>query len=105
MIERLAGLWRGEPLSPPIACRAMANQWPDGGEQPLTTGEKLVMGWVAVVLIAAIVGGALLFALSLFGPRPSIAMTAAVVVVSLALGILWVRPWETEGPRSQRRRR
>lgn len=83
----------------------MANNWPDGGEQPLTTSEKLVTGWIAVVLIAAVVGGLLFFGLSLLGPRPSIAMVVAVAGSSLALAILWIRPWQTDGPRTQDRRR
>ena len=83
----------------------MANQWPDGGEQPLTTVEKLVTGWIAVALIAALLGGVLLIGLTLLGPRPSIAMIAAVTVISLATSLLWIRPWETEGPQGRRRRR
>lgn len=82
----------------------MANNWPDGGEQPLTAGEKLAMGAVGVVLVGALVSGLLLLIVSLLGPRPSVAMIVGSCVVGLAVALLWVQPWETEPPKPRRRR-
>lgn len=55
----------------------MANNWPDGGEQPLTAGEKLAMGAVGVLLIGGMVAGLLILALSLIGPWPSLPWSSA----------------------------
>lgn len=80
----------------------MANNWPDGGEQPLSAGEKLAMGAVGVVLIGGMVAGLLILALLFIGPRPSLAMVIGCCVVGLAVGLLWIRPWETEPQKSRR---
>jgi len=82
----------------------MANNWPDGGEQPLTAGEKLLLGAFGVLLIGGLVGGLLILALSIIGPGPPLAMVIGSCVVGLAVGLLCVRPWETKPPKSRRAR-
>lgn len=77
----------------------MANNWPDGGETQLTRREKLIMGGVGVVLVGLVVGAALFAALAMMGRRPSVIEVAIVAVIGLTVGMLWVRPWETEPPR------
>lgn len=77
----------------------MANNWPDGGETPLTTREMLVMGCVGVGLVSLFVGAVLFGALALMGRPPTLVELVVVVALSLAVGLLWVRPWETEPPR------
>ncbi|PZR36509.1 hypothetical protein [Caulobacter segnis] len=78
----------------------MSGKWPDGGEQPLTRRERLIMGAVGVVLVAALVGLMLLAALSLMGRRPTPVAFAAVAAISVSISLLWVRPWD--GPPSTR---
>jgi len=78
----------------------MANRWPDGGEAPLTRGEKLVMGLVAVGFIAAVVAAAVLAILRFVGPRPTYFLMAIAGAIGVAVGLLWVRPWETDPPSS-----
>jgi len=82
----------------------MANNWPDGGEPELSRGEKVVMGFVGVALIAALVSGALILVTSVIGPQPSVILVAIACAIGLAVGLLWVRPWETEPPKPRRRR-
>lgn len=77
----------------------MANNWPDGGEHPLSRRERLVTGAVGVVLVGLVVGAALFAALALMGRRPTALELAVVAVLGLVVGLLWVRPWETEPPR------
>jgi uncharacterized membrane protein YbhN (UPF0104 family) len=76
----------------------LANNWPDGGEQPLSRREMLVMGFLGVVLVALVVGCLLLIALRFFGPV-SWPIRLSAVGLALLAGLLWVRPWETEPPR------
>lgn len=77
----------------------MANKWPDGGEQPLAEGEKLVMGAIGVALVGGLVGAVLFAALALMGRRPSAIELCIVAALGVAVGLLWVRPWETVPPR------
>lgn len=79
----------------------MANNWPDGGEQPLSRWERLVMGTVGVALIGLVVGGVLFLVLAMMGRRPTVLELAVVAALGVAVGVLWVRPWETEPPRRQ----
>lgn len=81
----------------------MANNWPDGGEQPLTAGEKRAMGAVGVVLIGGMIAGLLILALLFIGPRPSLAIVIGSCALGLAIGLLWIRPWETEPPKPRHR--
>ncbi|ADG11402.1 hypothetical protein [Caulobacter segnis] len=76
----------------------MANNWPDGGEQPLSRGEKLVMGAIGVALVGLFVGAVLFAALAFMGRRPSAIELGVVAAIGVAVGLLWVRPWETEAP-------
>ena len=79
----------------------MANNWPEGGERPLSRTEKLIVGCVGVAMVSLVVSGALLFVLQLFG-RVTWPLVAAACTLSIAVGLLWVRPWETEAPRRDR---
>lgn len=80
----------------------LANNWPDGGEPALSRREKLAMGIVGVVLIAVLVSGAIVLVTSMIGPRPSVLLVAIACAIGLAVGLLWVRPWETEPPKPRR---
>lgn len=79
----------------------MANNWPDGGERPLSRTEKLVVGCVSVAMVSLMVSGALLIVLQFFG-RVSWPLVTADCALGVAVGLLWVRPWETEAPRRDR---
>jgi len=74
----------------------LANNWPHG-EQPLSRGEKLVMGAVGVALIGALVSVVLLVVLRLLGPV-SWPVGLSACALGLVVGALWVRPWEIEAP-------
>ncbi|HWU15395.1 MAG TPA: hypothetical protein VN157_15460 [Caulobacter sp.] len=76
----------------------MANNWPDGGEPPLTRREELAMGLLGAALVAVVFGGWLLITLRVFGPvsRP---VGAAAASLAIAIALLWVRPWDTRPPR------
>lgn len=76
----------------------MGNNWPDGGDQPLSRRDKLIMGGVGVVLVGVVVGGALFAVLAMMGRRPSVLEAGVAGVLGLAVGVLWVRPWETDAP-------
>jgi hypothetical protein len=79
----------------------MANRWPDGGEAPLTRGEKLVLGMLATFAVSLPFDLVVLSILRLIGPPPPWPMIVVTCVLGLAAGALWVRPWET-GPPSRR---
>lgn len=77
----------------------MANNWPDGGEQPLSRRERLVMGVIGVLLVGLVVGAALFAALAVMGRRPAALEVAVVVSLALAIAMLWVRPWDGSPPK------
>lgn len=79
----------------------MANNYPDGGERPLSSGEMTVMALYGIVLVSAPISLLLLHLLSQMGPRPGPAMIAVTCALGLAIGALWVRPWN---PTPHRRR-
>lgn len=55
------------------------------------------MGAVAVALVGVVVGGVLFVVLAMMGRRPTGLELAVVAALGVAVGVLWVRPWE-EGP-------
>ena len=77
----------------------MANNWPDGGERPLSKTEKWLVGVVAVGLIAAFLSYAALVALSGFKLRATPALLLPLGLAALAIALYWVRPWRQEPPR------
>jgi hypothetical protein len=76
----------------------MANNWPDGGEQPLSRTEKWIIGVVAVVMIAMGLGFAALVALSTLNLRITPALLLTLGPAALAIALFWVRPWSQEPP-------
>lgn len=58
------------------------------------------MGLVGVVLIAVLVSGAVVLVMAMIGPRPSALKILTGCAIGLSAGLLWVRPWETEPPKS-----
>jgi len=75
----------------------MANNWPGGGEPPLTRADMITMNVVAVVLVAIVACGLLLIALRVLGPV-SWPVGVAAGGLALAGAVLWVQPWKTEVP-------
>ncbi|MCY1649186.1 hypothetical protein OVA11_19630 [Caulobacter sp. SL161] len=76
----------------------MANNWPDGGEQPLSKTEKWVVGVAAVVVIAMGLGFAALVVVSVLKLRVTPAVLLALGPAALAIALFWVRPWIQEPP-------
>lgn len=58
----------------------------------------IVMAVVGVTLVGGLVSAALLFVLSLIGPRLTWPLVSAAVVLGLAVAALWVRPWDLQPP-------
>lgn len=83
----------------------MANNWPDGGEVPLSKTEKWIVGVVAVIMVAGGLGYVALMALSALKLRPSPLVLLAVIAAALALALFWIRPWSQEPPRALPRAR
>lgn len=57
-----------------------------------------------MLVLGGFVAGLLWLALRFLAPVPWLTGTIAGAI-GLSFGLLWVRPWDTEGPRSARRRR
>ncbi len=83
----------------------MANNWPDGGERPLSKTEKWIVGVVAVIMVAGGLGYVALMALSALKLTPSPVVLLAVIAAALALALFWIRPWSQESPRALPRAR
>ena len=78
----------------------MANNWPDGGERPLSKTEKWIVGVVAVVMITGGLTYAVLIAFSALKLSLSPPILLAVIAGALTLALVWIRPWNQEPPRS-----
>lgn len=76
----------------------MANNWPDGGERPLSKTEKWIVGVVAVVMITGGLVYAVLIAFSALKLSLSPPILLAVIAAALALALVWIRPWDQEPP-------
>lgn len=81
----------------------MANNWPDGGERPLSKTEKWVVGVIAVALIAGLLSYAAIVLLSILKIQVSKAVLLALGATALAIASVWVRPWNQEPPVSRPR--
>jgi hypothetical protein len=82
----------------------MANNWPDGGETPLSKTEKWIVGIAGVVLIAGGVGYAVMVLVSAFGLHPPLGVVIVIWVVALAAALVWVQPWNQVAPVDRSRR-
>lgn len=76
----------------------MAIKWPDGEPPPLSKRDKTIVAFVGFGLVSAPLIVILLFILNQIGPRPSPVMTLGAVGLGLAMGALWVRPWDPRPP-------
>jgi hypothetical protein len=85
--------------------RLVANNWPDGGEQPLSKIEKWIVGVVAVIMVTGGLGFVALMAVSALKLTPSPLVLLAVIAGALALALFWIRPWSQEPPRALPRAR
>ena len=85
----------------------MANNWPSGGETPLSRTEKWIVGIVGVALIAGGVGYALMILVSALRLHPPLGAMIVLWVVALAMALIWVQPWNQTAPvpKSRRSRR
>lgn len=83
----------------------MANNWPDGGERPLSKTEKWIVGVVAVVMITGGLTYVTLLAVSALKLSLSPPILLVVIAAALTLALVWVRPWDQEPPSSSSVRR
>lgn len=83
----------------------MANNWPDGGERPLSKTEKWIVGVVAVMMITGGLTYAILIVFSALKLSLSPPMLLSVIAGALVLALVWIRPWDQEPPRSLPRSR
>lgn len=82
----------------------MANNWPDGGEKPLSRTEKWILGAVAVILVAGFIAVIVLLTLSAFKLRITPALLWILGPALLGVATLWVQPWRQEPPSPRTRR-
>ncbi len=76
----------------------MANNWPGGGETPLSKTEKWIVGIGGVVLIAGGVGYGVMVLISVLKLHPPISAMIIIWAAALMLALIWVQPWNQTAP-------
>ena len=84
---------------------SVANNWPGGGEAPLSKPEKWIIGLAAVVLIAGGLTYLGLIVATTIGVNLARVGLGGLTFMMLVLAAAWVQPWTQEPPRPRMRRR
>lgn len=77
----------------------MANNWPGGGETPLSKTEKWIVGLVGVVMVGGALGYAALVLISVLNLQPPLIAMIIVWAAALVLALIWVQPWNQTADR------